>query len=162
MPLQTAVRSVPELRIIETMEEYMSLTNSSSCHFSIAYDKYFMMLQNACIKCDRMLKQKPFTASRDVYQHALDEDTSVHDEEDDYLDDNFAPDGIDTPSDDIYNTHNTNLNRTPQVRSLIPRASPEKTKSNKAIPPKPRYNGPVYLSKHIYNMLTDDVKKALD
>ena len=46
-----------------------------------------------------------------VYQHELDEDPSVHDEEDDYLDDNFAPDGIDTPSDDIYNIHNTNFDR---------------------------------------------------
>ena len=47
--LQTAVRSVPELRIPETMEEYMSLTHSSSGHFSITYDKYFMMLQNTFI-----------------------------------------------------------------------------------------------------------------
>ena len=31
-----------------------------------------------------------------------------------------------------------------------------------AIPPKPRYNGPVYIPKHIYNMLSDDVKKELD
>ena len=30
--LQTAVRSVPELRIVESMEEYMSLTNSYTSH----------------------------------------------------------------------------------------------------------------------------------
>ena len=36
--LQTPVRSVPELRIVETMEEYMSLTHSSSGYFSITYD----------------------------------------------------------------------------------------------------------------------------
>ena len=59
--LQTAVRSVPELRIVETMEEYMSLTHSSSGHFSITYDKYFMMLQNVCIRYDKTLKQKPST-----------------------------------------------------------------------------------------------------
>ena len=47
--LQTAVRSVSELRIVETMEEYMFLTHSSSGHFSKSYDKYFMMFQNACI-----------------------------------------------------------------------------------------------------------------
>ena len=139
----------------------MSLTNSSSCHFSISYDKYFMMLQNACIRYDKTLKQKPSTTSRAAYQHDIDEDPSVHDE-DDYLDDNFAPDRIDTPSDDIYNMHNTNFNRTPHVKSLIPKTSPGKAKSNKAILPKPRYNGPVYLPKHIYNMLSDAVKKALD
>ena len=52
--LQTAVRSVPELRNVETMEESMSLTHSSSGHFSIAYDKYFMMLQNVCIRYDKL------------------------------------------------------------------------------------------------------------
>ena len=42
--LQTAVRSIPELRIVETMEEYMSLTQSSTGQYSLTYDKYFMML----------------------------------------------------------------------------------------------------------------------
>ena len=88
MPLlQTAVRSVPELRIVETTEECISLTHSSSGHFSITYDKYFMMLQNACIRYDKTLKQKPSTTRRAVYQHEIDEDPSVHEEEDDYLDD---------------------------------------------------------------------------
>ena len=59
--LQTAVRSVTELRIVETMEQYMSLTHSSSGYFSITDDKYFKMLQNACIKYDKTLRQKPST-----------------------------------------------------------------------------------------------------
>ena len=138
--LQTPVRSVPELMIVETMEEYMSLTNSLSGQVSITYDKYFMMLQNAYIRYDKNLKQKPSTTSRAVYQHELDDNPSIHDEEDDYLDDNFAPDGIDTPSDDIYNVHNTNFKRTPHIKSLIPRKSPRKPKSNKTTPPKPWYN----------------------
>ena len=71
------------------MEEYMSLTHSYSGHFSITYDKYFMMLQNACIRYDKTLKQNPYTTSRAAYQHELDEDSSVHDQEDDFLDDNL-------------------------------------------------------------------------
>ena len=35
----------------------------------------------------------------------------------------------------------------------------ENQKPNKAIPPKPRYNGPVYLPKHIHNMLSEDIKE---
>ena len=77
------------------------------------------------------------------------------------MDENFAPDGIDTPSDDINNIHNTNFNRTPHVKSLIPRTPPGKPKSNEAVPLKPRYNGPVNLRKHIYNILSDDVQKDL-
>ena len=160
--LQTPVRSVPELRIVETMEEYMSLTHSSTGHYSLTYDKYFMMLQNACIRSDKTLKQKPSTTSRAVYQHELDEDPSIHDEEDDYLDDNFAPDGLDMPSEDIYNVHSTNFKNNPHVKSLIPRKFPGKSKPNKATPPKTRYNGPVYLPKHNYNMLSEDIKKELD
>ena len=118
--LQTAVRSVPELRVVETMEGYMSLTHSSSGHFSITYDKYFMMLQNTFIRYDKTLKQKPSTASRAVYPHELDGDPSVHDKEENYLDENFAPDGIDTSSDDIYNVHNTNFKRSPHVKCLSP------------------------------------------
>ena len=102
------------------MEEYMSLTHSSCGHFSITYDKYFMMLQNACIRCDKTLQQKLCTTLR-----------AVHDEEDNYMDHNFAQDGIDTPSDDTYNIHNTNFNRAPQVKSHIPRPPPGKPKSAK-------------------------------
>ena len=62
----------------------------------------------------------------------------------------------------MYNIHNTNFKRNPQVKSLIPTKNPGKSKPNKAIPPKPRYNGPVYLPKHIYSMLCEDIKKQLD
>ena len=48
------------------------------------------------------------------------------------------------------------------MKSLIPRTSPGKSKPNKAMPPKSRSNGPVYLPKHIYNMLSEDIKKELD
>ena len=48
----------------------------------------------ACIRYDKTLKQKPSSTSRAVYQYEIDEDPS--DAEDDYLDDNFAPDGIDS------------------------------------------------------------------
>ena len=140
----------------------MSLTQSSTGQYSLTYDKYFMMFQNASIRYDKTLKQKPSTTLRAVYQHEVDDDPNTHNEEDDYLDDNFAPDGINTPSDDMYIIHNTNYKRNPPVKSLIPRKSPGKPKPNKAIPLKPRYNGPVYLPKHIYNMLNEDIKKELD
>ena len=86
-----------------------------------------MMLQNACIRYDKTLKHKHSPTSRAVYQHEVEDDPSIHDEEDDYLDDNFAPDGICTPSDDMYNVHSTNL-RTPHVKSIIPRNTPGKSK----------------------------------
>ena len=62
----------------------------------------------------------------------------------------------------MYYVHNTNFKRTPNVKSLIPRNPPGKSKPNKSTPPKPRYDGPIYLPKHIYNMLSEDIKKELD
>ena len=94
-----------------------------------------MMLQNACIRYDKTLKQKPSTTSRVVYQYEVEDNPSIHDEEDDYLDGNFAPDGIDSPSDDMYNVHNTNFKRTPHVKSLIPRKPSGKPKPHKTMPP---------------------------
>ena len=88
------------------------MTNTSLCY------------RNACIRYDKTLKQKPSTTSKSVYQHELDDDPSIHDEEDNYLDENFTPDGIDgidTSSDDIYNIHISNFKRFPHVKSLIPR-----------------------------------------
>ena len=72
------------------------------------------------------------------------------------------PDGIDTPSNDFNNINTTNFNRNPQVKSLIPRTPKGKQNPSKFASNKPRYNGPVYLPKQIYNMLKEEVKKELD
>ena len=60
--LQTAARSVLNW-IVETMEEYMSLTQSFTGEYSLTYDKYFMMLQNACMMYAKSLKPKPSPTS---------------------------------------------------------------------------------------------------
>ena len=96
-----------------------------------------MMLQNACIRYDKTLKQKPSTSSRAVYQHELDHYSSVHDKVDDHLDKTFAPDGIDTSSNDIYNVNNTNFKRSPHVKSLIPMTHPGNRNSTRIISKNP-------------------------
>ena len=107
------------------MEEHMSLTHSSIGQYSLTDDKYFMMIQNTCIRYDNTLKQKPSITSRAAYQHELDDDPSVQDEEDDHQDKNFAPDGIDT------SFHHTNFKKSPHVKSLIPKTQPGKPKSKR-------------------------------
>ena len=136
--LQTAVKSVPELRIVETMEEYMSLTSSHTSHYSITYDKYYTMLQNACIRYDKSLKQKLSPTARAVYQQDLDGDSGRDGEDGDYVKEGFIPDRIDTPSDDFYNVNTTNSNRNLQVKFLIPRTPRGKQKPSKVVSNKPR------------------------
>ena len=115
------------------MEEYVSLTQ-----YSLTYDKYFMMLQNACIRYDKSLRHKSSPTSRAVYQHDIDvDDPPIYDDEEAYPGDDLFSDRIDTPSDDIYNVHQTNFKRTPHVQALIPRKPNEKFKSHKNRAPKP-------------------------
>ena len=71
---QTPVRSISELSVLETMEDDMSLTQPSNGQYSLTYDKYFMILQNACIRYDKTLKYKPSPRSRAVCQHDIDDD----------------------------------------------------------------------------------------
>ena len=77
-----------------------------------------------------------------------------------YVAERVAPDRINTPSDDFYNINTTNFNRNPQVKSLILRSCAGKPKPivlfNRHV-----HNRPVYLPKHIYAMLSEDIKRSL-
>ena len=56
--LQTAVHNIPELRMVETMEDFISLSSSTPGH-TMGYDNYFTLLQYACIRYDSNLKSRP-------------------------------------------------------------------------------------------------------
>ena len=75
--LQTAVHNIPELRMVETMEEFISLS-SSTAGPTMGYDNYLTLLQNACIRYDSNLKSRPSPASRAPYQHELSPDQHDH------------------------------------------------------------------------------------
>ena len=51
---------------------------SSTGQYSLSYDKYFMMLQNASIRYDKSMKHNPSQSSRAVYQHEIDDDDPQH------------------------------------------------------------------------------------
>ena len=60
--LQTAVHHIPELRMVETMEEFISLSFSTPGP-TMGYDNYLTLLQNACIRYDSNLKSRPYLPS---------------------------------------------------------------------------------------------------
>ena len=68
--LQTAVHKIPELRMVETMEEFISLSSTTPGP-TMGYDNYLTLLQNACIRHDSNLTSRPSPASRAAYQHDL-------------------------------------------------------------------------------------------
>ena len=71
--LQTAVHNIPELRMVETMEEFISLSCITP-GLTMGYDNYLTLLHNACIRYDSNLKSMPSPASRAAYQHDLSHD----------------------------------------------------------------------------------------
>ena len=68
--LQTAVHNIPVLRMVETMEEFISLSSSSPGP-TLGYDNYLTVLQNAGIRYDSNLKFRPSPAYQAAYQHEL-------------------------------------------------------------------------------------------
>ena len=56
--LQTAVHNIPELRMVETVEEFISLSSSTPGP-TMGYDNYLTLLQNACIRYDSNLNLGP-------------------------------------------------------------------------------------------------------
>ena len=115
--LQTAVHNIPELRMVETMEEFISLSSSTPGP-TMGYDNYLTLLQNACIRYDSNLKSRPSPASRAAYQQQLSHDQHDTPYPQDYSSSGTTYGGIDMPAEEFYQVHTTNLNRPPTVSTI--------------------------------------------
>ena len=73
--LQTAVRSINDLRIVETLDEFQSTTYGHRCSTSLSYDTYYDLLINACVRYDKT-KKANIGKRRNVYHTNID-DTNV-------------------------------------------------------------------------------------
>ena len=54
--LQTTVRSINDLRIVETLDEFLSTTHGHGYSTSLSYDTYYDLLINACVWYDKNQK----------------------------------------------------------------------------------------------------------
>ena len=54
--LQTAVRSINDLRIVETLDEFQSTTYGHGSSTSLSYETYYDLLINACVRYDKTKK----------------------------------------------------------------------------------------------------------
>ena len=72
--------------------------------------------------------------------------------------------GIDTPSDEFYNIHTTQYVPPMSARHNLQPRLPKPNQSPEAFPKKQtkqRWTGPIYLPAHIYKLLSQEVKDAL-
>ena len=70
--LQTAVRSINDLRIVETLDEFQSTTYGRGSSTSLSYDTYYDLLINACVRYDKT-KKTNIGKTRNVYATNIDE-----------------------------------------------------------------------------------------
>ena len=164
--LQNAVRPINDLRIVETLDEYQSITTGYGRSSSRKYQTYYDLLINACVRYDRTKKanvakrghiyQTTFSQSNDNFIGHIPSETPIGDP---YM-------GIDTPSDEFYNI-NTNQSGPPvsvrhKLQPRLLRTNPN-TKPN-TFPKKQarqKWTGPICLPGHIYKLLSQEAKDAL-
>ena len=164
--LQNAVRPINDLRIVETLDKFQSITTGYGRSSSLKYQTYYDLLINACIRYDRTKKanvakrghiyQTTFSQSNDNFIDHIPSETPIGDT---YM-------GIDIPSDEFYNIH-TNQSGPPmsarhKLQPRLLRSNPN-NKPN-TFPKKParqKWTGPIYLQGHIYKLLNQEAKDAL-
>ena len=102
--LQTAVRSINDLRIVKTLDEFQSTTHGHGSSTSISYQTYYDLLINACVRYDKT-KKANIGKRRNVYNSIV--DPAYVDYHQDASD--FVPEspygGIDLPPDEFYQIH---------------------------------------------------------
>ena len=160
--LQTAVRSINDLRIVETLDEFQSTTHGHGSSTSLSYDTYYDLLINACVRYDKT-KKADIGKRRNVYATNIDET---------YIDPptacidhvpNSPYGGIDLPPDTFYQVHALSSRHPPSQRPGQPSRPPFRPQSQHSGPTKPirRYDGPIFLPPQIYKLLSQDAMKAL-
>ena len=70
--LQTAFRSINDLRIVETLDEFQSTNHGHGSSTSLSYDTYYDLLINACVRYDKT-KKANIGKRRNVYATNIDD-----------------------------------------------------------------------------------------
>ena len=160
--LQTAVRSINDLRVVETLDEFQSTTYGHGSSTSLSYGTYYDLLINACDRYDKT-KKANIGKRRNVYTTNID-DTYVDNPTaciDNIRNSPFG--GIDLPADEFYQVHTLSSRYPPSPRPGNPSRPSFRAQSQNSGPNKPirRYDGPIFLPPQINKLLSQDAMKAL-
>ena len=106
--LQNAVKDIPQLSIVETLDEYTSTTSGDGSFTHRNYLSYYNLLINACARYDATNTSTP-SMRRNVYAASGTQDITIIEEPQELQ---FSQD-IDTLSDDFYQVHQTKHHKKP-------------------------------------------------
>ena len=105
--LQNAVRPIDDLRIVETLDEFQSITTGYGRSSSLKYQTYYDLLINACVRYGKT-KKANIAKRGHIYQTSSTPDNDGFNDEIPYENPGRDPYmGIDTPTDEFYNIHTT-------------------------------------------------------
>ena len=136
-----------------------SITTGYGRSSSLKYQTYYDLLINACVKYDKSKKahiyQTTFSQSNDNFIGQIPSENPIGDP---YM-------GIDIHSDEFYNI-NTNqsgphISARHKLQPRLLRTNPN-TKANTVSkkPDRQKWTGPIYLTGHIYKLLSQEAKDA--
>ena len=113
--LQIAVRSINDLRIVETLDEFQSTTYGHGSSTSLSYETYYDLVINACVRYDKT-KKANIGKRRNVYNTNL--DNTYVDHPTACIDHvpNSPYGGIDLPPDVFYQVHTLSSRHPPSPR----------------------------------------------
>ena len=157
--LQNAVKDIPQLSIVETLDEYTSTTCGNGSFTHLNYSSYYNLLINACVRYDATKTSTP-SKRRNVYAASGTQDFNTFEESHET---HFCED-IDTPTDDFYQVHQTKHSRKPPTPlsgfQKDHSRKPTSTVTKKPSDPK-KYDGPVYVPAEVYKLLSPEAVIAL-
>ena len=134
--LQTAVRIINDLRIVETMDEFQSTTHGYGSSTSLSYQTSCDLLITACVGYDKT-KKANIGSRRNVYNTNIDS-TYVDYPTDiiDYVPESFHG-GIDLPPDEFYQIRALSSRHQPSLRPGNPSRPPFRPQSQQSGPKSP-------------------------
>ena len=153
--LQTAVRSINNLRIVETLDEFQITTYGHGSSTSLSYDTYYDLLINACVRYD-ITKKANIGKRRNNYTTNIDETYVDHPTACIDHVPNSPYGGIDLPPAEFYQVHTLSSRLPPSPRPGQPSRPSFRPQSQYSGPTKPirRYDGPIFLPPQIYKLLS--------
>ena len=150
--LQNAVKDIPQLSIVETLDEYTSTTSGDGSFTHLNYSSYYNLLINVCVRYDAT-NTSTLSKRRNVYAASGTQDLTIIEEPHETQ---FSQD-IFTPSDDFYQVHQTKHNKKPsKPLSGFQRDHSKKTTPSAPKKPFKKCDGPVYVPAEVYKLLSPE------
>ena len=155
--LQNAVKDIPQLSIVETLDEYTSTTSGDGSFTHHNYLSYYNVLIDACVRYDATNTSTP-SKRRNVYAASGTQDFTIIEEP---QEPQFSQ-NRDTPSDDFYEVHQSKHHKKPS--KPLPGLQWDHAKKNNlsaSKKPSKKYDGPVYVPVEVYKLLSPGSVAAL-